>query len=1260
MGRVKQPGQMVLVERPGRPQRPMTWTWLARMAAPGVLFAALLGPASADTNEVTLPRFPSISPDGTEIVFTWGGDLWRAGADGGTAIRLTRHHLDDLHSSWSPDGQWIVFTSMRDGYMNLWRIHRDGTRLTQVTHGDRFLRNPAYGLDENGEPVITFSGLLEADVHREERSYKVSPEGGEYTRLNNAFGSWPELSPDGSHLAFTRGGSYHGWNRRHYRGPDAMNVWVQDRASGGFQAITSFNGDDGSAQWANDRTLVFMSDRQHQTVNLFRVDLTDAERTPTALTEFAGRDLQHFDVSRDGRTAVLHVWDTLYTLDLTDSDARPRAIRLHAGDDGHDRYELKQIDRQVSEAALSPDGKTMASIAYGRVYVRHMDEHSQTRAVTPGSHARHQNLAWSPDGSQLFFTGDADGTSSIYRARVALTRDDLRRNQAAPSHRASAAASMSGTSAPMPSVPILSASLKTVTEAAEAAGSDQPMEPEPAQQGGDPEDPFAPTDPDIPPDPSAPTDPADPSDPSDPPASPTPPRDQPDTPDSIPEDELDLDSPGELPAYLDPARWHDAVRFSVHPLVQTAHNDRDVSPSPDGRAIAFRRGRGDLMIMDLESGDTRTLVQGWDDQIRWRWSPDSRHIAYAQNDLNYSANIFIVPADGSRDPVNITRHPRNDLNPRWSADGRKLTFISNRAGDSYDLYRVYLDPELETYTAREFSTYYRDARKAAAERRPLPVAQQGKASGRSSSRGPNRGQDVPSAQTRGEQAGAGGHGPDLDTAWRRIRRITNSPAHETANEMSPGGDKYVFNAGTQGLMVMNWDGSNRKQLGPAANVQHLSITGDKVVYVSRGRVGVVPLTGGDHRHPDISDRIRIDLGEQSLQKFREATRMIGENFYRPDMKGLDWPQVVRDYETLIRRARTASEFSDIANRTMGELSASHMGITNPGPSSDLRQPSGRLGIDHEPMTLPDGRIGLRITDVVAGGPADRGPNRVQVGDILTEIDLQALDANDTLMGLLRGRADDEVIVSFERPVGNRLELHRLLLTPVDYSELARLKYDAHGEQRRQLVHELSDGRLGYLHIQAMNQSSLEGFQGDLYAAAEGKEGLIIDVRNNGGGNTTDRILTSIMAPDHAYTVPAGADPSVTGHYPQDRLDAPRYTLPINMLANEKSFSNAEILAHAFSSLDRGTLVGQQTYGGVISTGIHRLIDGATVRRPFRGWYKQDGTDMEHNGAMPDIVVQQTPEDEVAGRDRQMESAVTDLLDRLDAQKQPRDADSPTR
>jgi tricorn protease len=128
-------------------------------------------------------------------------------------------------------------------------------------------------------------------------------------------------------------------------------------------------------------------------------------------------------------------------------------------------------------------------------------------------------------------------------------------------------------------------------------------------------------------------------------------------------------------------------------------------------------------------------------------------------------------------------------------------------------------------------------------------------------------------------------------------------------------------------------------------------------------------------------------------------------------------------------------------------------------------------------------------------------------------------------------------------------------------------------------------------------------------------------------------------------VARGQDASQHDGYPQDRLFIQRYDGPVDMLCNEKSFSNAEIVSHAFVTLKRGTLVGQQTAGGVISTGGTSLVDGTTVRIPYRGWFLPDGTNMEHHGAMPDVLVAQTPEDEARDYDAQLKAAVDDLMKR---------------
>lgn len=1117
--------------------------------------SAFASPRNALAGNVDLPRFPSISPDGSQVVFSWRGDLWKVPADGGMALRLTSHQQDDLASAWSPCGTMIAFNSMRDGYLNIWLMEADGTEIRQITHSDRFCRLSAFGVDEDGEQVITFSGFLEADVYRGARPYMVSIDGGDLLRVHDAYGSHPVVSPNGNHIAFTRGGRPANWERRHYRGSDTKNVWLYDRAERSFTQLTEWAGDDGNAKWAGDRLLIYMSDRELKTVNLYRMSEVEGEVVSARLTEFEGRDIQHFDVSDDGETAVVHVWDTLYTLDLTNPMAEAQPLSITASEDDRDNYELLNISRRVSDAALSPDGQVMAYIAYGRVYVRNVKDNSPTRLVTGDSHARHRHVAWSPDGLMLYYSSDEDDTQSIYAATVRRTRGELK--------------------------DAFIETMKGPEEGASDGNGDDENDDEPNDEADTDED--------------AAQD----------------------------EDEEEYDDPT-----LNPKRWHDAVRFDIEPIVHNEHHDRMPSPSPDGKHLAFKRSRGDIMILDLDTGDIRRLIESWDRNTDWRWSPCGTRIAYARNDLNFSSNIFIIDADGTSEPVNITRHPRNDIQPRWSADGRVLAFLSNRTADSYDVWRVYLDRDIESFTRKELDEYYDDAKKAVGQRKPLPTK-------------PDKRAEALEAMERPEL--------HLTDAWQRLSRMTSFPQSEFNLELTPGGDRLIFTANIDGrsLYSIKWDGSDRKRITGNVSVQHVSHDGDKVIFVSGGRAGTVSPSGGSFERIDLSDRIRIDLQAQSSQKFKEAARTLGDLFYHHDMKGLDWEQLTEEYHALALAARTADEFNHISNRFLGELSASHLGVRASDPRSPLRQGSGRLGTIHHPVTLDDGRKGYEVTEVISKSPSDIGTMALLEGDIITAIELKPFNESDTVESRLQGRIGDETIVTIERerPDGERVVLHALI-TPISYGAFSQRRYRHWRLERARRVEELSDGRIGYIHIQGMNQSSLDMYERDLYAAAGDKDGLIIDVRNNGGGWTTDRLLASITAPDHAYTIPRGADRDAVGHYPQDRLFIQRYTLPINMLCNEKSFSNAEIISHAFRTIDRGTLVGQETHGSVISTGSFSLIDGTSVRLPFRGWYTPDGTDMENNGAVPHLPVEQTPQMEVEDDDAQLRAAVENLLERL--------------
>lgn len=1137
------------------------------------LVTALGAPASADS--VDLPRNPSISPAGEEVVFSWRGDLWKVASEGGLAERLSANPSSDLRSAYSPDGRWIAFNSRRDGALNVWRMSRSGSEIKQLTFSDVGVVLGAYA---PGGASLTVHGRIEGDVYRASRPYLVPGEGGPLRRLHDAFGSEASISPDGRFVAFTRGES--SWSRRNYRGPDSREVWLYDLAEARFTQVTSWAGNDGMPHWAGRRRLLFVSDRLHERCNVFVTELTEdgqGHLPPLPLTEFRDRDVSDLDVSAGGTRAVCAAWDALYRLELAPgAPGGPQRIEIEAPADAPDTRRLQPVDREVSEAALSPDGKTLAVVAYGEVFVRALGDHEPTRRVTHSA-ARERGLAWSPDGVRLYFTSDRDGGDSIYAAEVLLTKAELKARYA------SATAPLSSTSvaAPDSSAPL------APEEPTSETSSEDPGAEGPAEPGASPE----------PESKSAPSK----SDPDSKSSSSKQKRKGPKEP-----------SPGE--------RWADALRFEVAPVVRYETQDRDPSPSPCGKWLAFRRGLGDLWLLDLASGEARPFLRGWDSNLHWRWSPDGRWLAYSQQNRNFNSEIYLAPVDGSRPAQNVSMHPDDDYDPVWAADGKSLAFVSSREG-SADVYLLYLDRALEGMDRRELEEHYAAAGKSTKSRKPLEPGQRA---------------ELPALSF------------DLERAYLRLRRLTDWPGDESGLAIAPDGSAVYFSgseAGEPGLYRIGWDGKGKQQLTGEARLVGSDLSGGKLVAIGAKRALLIPSGGGKVEAQPVSAELEIDEAALASQKFREAARTLGETFYHPTMKGLDWAALSERYHALAIRTRTPDEFGEVASRLIGELNASHLGIYPPRERAPLGQPSGRLGADLVPC-----EAGFEVVRVLEGGPAAQEGMRLEIGDVISEIERRAIEPGETLEQRLRGRVGEDTLFSVRRQLPGRDQPSELLLLlrPISGRAEDDLSYQAWTEERRLLVEKWSEGRLGYLHIRGMNFPSLVEFERDLYAAGYGKEGLLIDVRNNGGGWTADRVLASLTARPHAYTVPRGADPSFVEGYPQGRLYIQRFTRPVNMLCNEKSFSNAEILSHAFKTLGRGTLVGEQTYGGVISTGATSLVDGTRVRLPFRGWFLPDGTDMENHGAIPDLRVLQTPEDESANYDRQLERATSDLLGRLPA------------
>ena len=270
--------------------------------------------------------------------------------------------------------------------------------------------------------------------------------------------------------------------------------------------------------------------------------------------------------------------------------------------------------------------------------------------------------------------------------------------------------------------------------------------------------------------------------------------------------------------------------------------------------------------------------------------------------------------------------------------------------------------------------------------------------------------------------------------------------------------------------------------------------------------------------------------------------------------------------------------------------------------------------------------------------------------MIRSIDGKNISATNNFYSFLNGKTNERILLEVVDAAGVSREV---IIRPT--GSLRTALYNDWVKERKRLTEKYSNGRLGYIHIRGMNWSSFERFERELTASGLGKEGLVIDVRFNCGGWTTDMLMTVLSVRQHSYTVPRGAAKSLekehlnfTEKYPfGERLPLSSWTKPSIALCNENSYSNAEIFSHAYKQLGLGTLVGQPTFGAVISTGGAGLLDGSFVRMPFRAWYvKATKKNMEWGPAVPDIEVQNSADGKAKGEDEQLKKAVDVLLGQI--------------
>jgi tricorn protease len=368
---------------------------------------------------------------------------------------------------------------------------------------------------------------------------------------------------------------------------------------------------------------------------------------------------------------------------------------------------------------------------------------------------------------------------------------------------------------------------------------------------------------------------------------------------------------------------------------------------------------------------------------------------------------------------------------------------------------------------------------------------------------------------------------------------------------------------------------------------------------------------------------------------------LNETFYDPNFHGADWKKVRTKYRDLVKHCAMKEDLYALVSLMIGELNASHMGISGNLGTPD--QQTADLGLLFDPRHPgPD----LKVVEIVKNGPADQRGINLRAGDRVIAIDGVKLTEKTSIAKLLNDKVGEVVTLHVTAPDGagkRRVEIRGQTRTKMNEP-----MYERWIAKNAQKVAELSKGKLGYIHIPNMQEPGLERFVRALYSDNFDKEGIVLDVRYNGGGFTHDQVLNYLTGKEHTiFSHRDGSSGLVLRSY--DR----KWTKPLVLLINNRSYSDAEIFPHAFRTWGLGKLVGQPTGGFVIGTRQVTLIDGSAFRTPRIGVHTIKGVNMEKEGVMPDILVEPHPDELARGIDRQLERAVEVLTSDVTAWKKTR-------
>ena len=655
--------------------------------------------------------------------------------------------------------------------------------------------------------------------------------------------------------------------------------------------------------------------------------------------------------------------------------------------------------------------------------------------------------------------------------------------------------------------------------------------------------------------------------------------------------------------------------------------------SPDSHSILFYTNNHYLYLLDVSSKKVTEVAYNPANIINdYSWSPDGKWIAYSFTHRNYMSDIFVYSLEKKKSMPFIVRS-NDDYDPVFTADGKDMIFVSSPYPGRKELHAVHLLPEEKQPFQKEDD----EEKLESVQEKSSPKEKSKKKKSNTKAKEEKIVVKI-----------------DFHNVNERIRRVSVSGMD--FSHLGSVKNFYYYIAVVPGAITKMQKMTSGRALY-AYNLKELKsikiATGIASYKIAAKHKKILLWTGRNLKIADVGKPVsksaksvklksvvmKIDRPKEWQEIFDEGWRMVRDYFYDPHYHGVDWGKVKKHYRSLLPYVHTRRELSILMAEMVGELNASHQGVRGGDVHHVKKYAVGLLGA----QLAPDYKAGYyRFVKIYKGdkdnkryrSPLDADYIKIKPGDYLLAIDGNPVKVNENYLKYLEDKNKTKItLLTNSEPSMKGAVATKIFPLVSDYS----LRVKEWTDKNTRLVDSLSQGKVGYMHLENMGGNDLNTFK-KYFQDYRYKEAIIIDVRYNGGGGIDPELIDMLERRPYQITRERDSEPV-------ERPDNGFYGNVV-VLCNEYSFSDAEVFPNGFHVRKLGTLIGKQTLGFVIAVSPYSLIDGGQIRKTFVGLWDVNGNQLEGRGAIPDISVENTPEDEIQGRDSQLLKAIEYLNQKI--------------